>query len=623
MSQVDCDTNIQNDNDLNSQKKNNSEVSKILKARSRLISYDSIKESYPEDKSDQHNPIHISKSFPNSHGNWIDAIKKAKKVKDPWAEFNIAELYPTERVQRYRYQASKKKWIQDIIFVKMETEPFAKGAMRKCFRMKKLPTTVHTNDWAYANNIVAKIHMNETIMAKQYFDDVKLQMDAKLWAEEYNRRDPPKKIDIMQQACCKFIHREGQPMYHIENFIEGNYVKYNSNTGFVLHEEDTHVRATPQAFSHFTFERSGHQLIIVDIQGVGDLYTDPQIHTANGDDYGDANLGTKGMALFFGTHQCTELCEKLNLKKFDLSEEEKKRIDNAGSKSSSSTELKSDTFSGSSRRISVNFEIIKSISSSSLQSNEEFSEPPSPRNVFDDGNDVNNYFEQHLHISSSAAPMEELTQELIKDRLNGLANFQEQQISTLGKVHFELATYNYIGRFTDTKPDFSSALFHLYQAASCGDLSANKILAYKYFNFHTDEFEDLLIQEDHDLGMNFMIEAATRNDKDCMMKTAKAFDTGIMLGKKRSQCWKEALKWYEAALNHHSAFSCLDSDPKHMIKARMAEIWRCGGYGVEKDPSYAGELYSSAAEDALQLGKGKLANSYLMLAEESFGEVEE
>ena len=53
MSQVDCDTNIQNDNDLNSQKKNNSEVSKILKARSRLISYDSIKESYPEDKSDQ------------------------------------------------------------------------------------------------------------------------------------------------------------------------------------------------------------------------------------------------------------------------------------------------------------------------------------------------------------------------------------------------------------------------------------------------------------------------------------------------------------------------------------------------------------------------------------------
>lgn len=47
-----------------------------------------------------------------------------------------------------------------------------------------------------------------------------------------------------------------------------------------------------KAFSHFTFERSGHQLIVVDIQGVGDLYTDPQIHTEQGTDFGDGNLGT-------------------------------------------------------------------------------------------------------------------------------------------------------------------------------------------------------------------------------------------------------------------------------------------------------------------------------------------
>lgn len=50
----------------------------------------------------------------------------------------------------------------------------------------------------------------------------------------------------------------------------------------------------PQAFSHFTFERSGHQLIVVDIQGVGDLYTDPQIHTEKGTDFGDGNLGRWG-----------------------------------------------------------------------------------------------------------------------------------------------------------------------------------------------------------------------------------------------------------------------------------------------------------------------------------------
>ena len=46
--------------------------------------------------------------------------------------------------------------------------------------------------------------------------------------------------------------------------------------------DDEAHRQTPQAFSHLTFERSGHQLVVVDIQGVGDLYTDPQIHTASG-----------------------------------------------------------------------------------------------------------------------------------------------------------------------------------------------------------------------------------------------------------------------------------------------------------------------------------------------------
>ena len=43
--------------------------------------------------------------------------------------------------------------------------------------------------------------------------------------------------------------------------------------------------------------------------GVGDLYTDPQMHTVDQKEYGEANLGTKGMALFFSSHVCGPLCE--------------------------------------------------------------------------------------------------------------------------------------------------------------------------------------------------------------------------------------------------------------------------------------------------------------------------
>ena len=104
----------------------------------------------------------------------------------------------------------------------------------------------------------------------------------------------------------------------------------------------------PQAFSHFSYERSRGLFMVVDLQGVftvkddgSKVYelTDPVIHQherlrrrrrqhRDGNsgtkvlekkkwDFGRTDRGVNGMRAFFETHQCTDACRLLGLSEID------------------------------------------------------------------------------------------------------------------------------------------------------------------------------------------------------------------------------------------------------------------------------------------------------------------
>jgi hypothetical protein len=213
------------------------------------------------------------------------------------------------------------EWVEDEAIVKFQTTAFNAGAMRECYRMKKLSQQpnrgFHALNWRQANNYVIKRYKDPNEPPETYFNDVRMQMEAAYWASLFNLMNPPRKIDMLQCYVIELADEqgEGSPTYYgVERFIEGEYVKHNSNAGFV---DEGHHRNTPQAFSHFTFQRSCGDIMVVDIQGVNDLYTDPAMLSRD-QRFGASDLGVRGMASFFATHICNPICEELGLRPFRL-----------------------------------------------------------------------------------------------------------------------------------------------------------------------------------------------------------------------------------------------------------------------------------------------------------------
>jgi len=243
---------------------------------------------------------------PSDHG--ITQVQESDEVSRPLRgceelryndDFDISSA---ERAIKHQYDPKKKEWARTLINVVVHPEAFAEGAMRQAYHMKDL--SVVGADSRY----VLKISKELNEATQIYFDDVAMQMEAKMYAEMYNAKNPPKKVDFLHAYVLQLTERAGKPICAVEKYIEGDYKKYNNNWNW-----SDEQRNTPQAFSHFTWEASGHKILVCDIQGVGDVWTDPQIHSRDQEGYGKGNMGKDGIEKFFESHKCNPICQWLKL----------------------------------------------------------------------------------------------------------------------------------------------------------------------------------------------------------------------------------------------------------------------------------------------------------------------
>ncbi|XP_031426109.1 transient receptor potential cation channel subfamily M member 6 isoform X2 [Clupea harengus] len=104
----------------------------------------------------------------------------------------------------------------------------------------------------------------------------------------------------------------------IERYMAGDFRKYNNNTGEEI-APCCGLEDTVLAFSHWTYEYSCRELLVLDLQGVGMELTDPSVIRADDQStsgdlvFGPANLGNDAIQSFIHKHNCNSCCEKLGL----------------------------------------------------------------------------------------------------------------------------------------------------------------------------------------------------------------------------------------------------------------------------------------------------------------------
>lgn len=113
----------------------------------------------------------------------------------------------------------------------------------------------------------------------------------------------------------------------VEPKLDGVFTKYINNDGEIFNVADLNKEDMAEALTHYSYELSNQQLLLVDVQGVGWELTDPEIASitpsvGDGEDeellFCIGNFRKDAFQKFFMKHKCSMLCIKAELSVVDV-----------------------------------------------------------------------------------------------------------------------------------------------------------------------------------------------------------------------------------------------------------------------------------------------------------------
>ena len=155
-------------------------------------------------------------------------------------------------------------------------------------------------------------HKYKALEADFFKSDFKCGDKAIQYAEDWNNICDKDETILVTRGD---VHTIGSTKYLVEPLIR-NFTKFTSNNGWIG-EEGWRGEAM-EAFTHYTYHRSGGSLIVCDLQGRYRYnkynkkksrfeLTDVAVCSRR-TQYGPTDLGEKGIDSFFHNHKCNQFC---------------------------------------------------------------------------------------------------------------------------------------------------------------------------------------------------------------------------------------------------------------------------------------------------------------------------
>ncbi|XP_060115795.1 transient receptor potential cation channel subfamily M member 7 [Heteronotia binoei] len=166
-------------------------------------------------------------------------------------------------------------------------------------------------------NTWSSIYKEETVL-HLCLREIQQQRAAQKLTFAFNQMKPksipysPRFLEVFLLYC----HSAGQ-WFAVEECMTGEFRKYNNNNGDEIIPTNM-LEEMMLAFSHWTYEYTRGELLVLDLQGVGENLTDPSVIKAGekrSSDmvFGPANLGEDAIKNFRAKHHCNSCCRKLKL----------------------------------------------------------------------------------------------------------------------------------------------------------------------------------------------------------------------------------------------------------------------------------------------------------------------